>query len=138
MSNLKFKHDVNSYAEAKELYESGVRDLAFNTRRRRVSSRVWNQPDAADAYQIVHYETAILTYYADGSVLINGAWVSSTTANRLQHYKPAMIERINRREFENGQRRARYIVTLANHPGEFDVWEGERYHLHPDATVVKV
>jgi hypothetical protein len=129
MSNLKFRHDVNSYAEAKALFESNDGyevPLCYNT----VLER------SGTDYEILHHDTAIWTYHPDGSATIDAAWVSSTTANRLQHYKPQIVERINRREWENRVRRARYIVTLANHPGEFDAWEGGRYRIWPDATVV--
>lgn len=138
MSNLKFKHDVNDHATAARLYAEGVRDLAYNTRLRRAPSRLWGQGDPTDAYEIVHHETAIITFYSDGSALINGAYVSATTANRLHHYKPTMVERINRRYSKTDWTQARYAVTLRNHPGTFDIWAGEKYAIYPDATVVKM
>ena len=126
MSNLKFKHDVNSYEEAKALYEQGVSDLCYNT----------YLAKHHEDFVVMHHSTAIVTFHPDGSTTLNGAWVSATTANRLHHYKPEIVERINRRSVENGRYAARYIVTLRNHPGTVDIWEGQRYRFFPDYTVV--
>lgn len=128
MSNLKFKHDVNSYEEASALYAGEPVLLAHNT---------WLDR-GADDYMVIHHHTPIIRFHPDGSATIDAAWVSSTTANRLHHYKPTMVDRINRHRLRAEHYRGRYAVTLANHPGEFDIWEGERYRIFPDHTVVKV
>lgn len=130
MSNLKFKHDVNSFAEAEDLVcvKGGDVTLAYNT----VLAKV------GDDYAVIHHTTPIITFHPDGSATIDAAWVSRTTANRLHHYKPEMVEGVGSRIVKDGRYEGRYAVRLRNHPGEFDIWEGEKYRIYPNRTVVKV
>jgi hypothetical protein len=128
VSNLKFKHDVNTYAEAKALYEAGVSDLCYNT----------YLAKHGDDFVIVHWRTPIITFHPDGSATFDAAWVSRTTANRMHHYKPEMVEGVGSRIVKDGRYEGRYAVRLRNHPGTFDIWEGEKYRIFPDRTVVKV
>lgn len=123
MSNLKFKHDVNDFATAERLCmeKAGDVTLCYNT----VLAKV------GEGYAVVHHWTPIVTFHPDGSATLSGSWVSATTANRLQHYKPEMVERINR---DHGT----YVVRLKDHPGYFVIEEGERARVYPDHTVVMV
>ena len=128
MSNLKFKHTVNSFEQAEDLLcEQDVTDLrvAYNTSLAKIG----------DGYGIVHHYTEIIHFHPDGSATIDANWVSRTTANRLHHYKPEMVERVNSHIARDG---AWYGITLKNHPGTFDIEQGEKYRIYPDRTVVRV
>lgn len=122
MSNLKFKHRVNTWEQARDLLGTfDEKEIAYNTRLVR----------HGDDYQVVHHRTPIVTFHQDGSCTFDAAWVSATTANRMHKCKPEMVDRINRRK-------GSYVVTLKDHPGTFDMDEGSRWCVTPDRTVWRV
>lgn len=128
MSNIKYAHKVNSHAEAAALYAEGHGDtvrLGYNTYLDRL----------ADDYIVVHHTTPIIRFHPDESATIDAAYVSRTTANRLHYFKPEMVERVNSHIARDGQW---YTVTLKDHPGVFDIGQGEKYRIYADATVVRV
>jgi hypothetical protein len=91
MSNLELA-SISTYAEAKKfLGNKSERKVGYNT---------FAQQKARDGQTVIavrYHDTDIVTYYEDGSIILDsGGWATSTTVNRMHHLTPANV-RVNGR-----------------------------------------
>lgn len=113
MSNLKLAAEPKSYAEAEDFLDGEMRkSLGYKTTIEQGDSGV----------EIIHHDTAIVTFHADGSMTLdNGGWHTSTTTNRMHKFTPRHI-------WINNIKRRMHVTLNDGDPVEMD----GLYHLTAD------
>lgn len=83
MSNLKLAAEPKSYAEAEAFLDGEMRkSLGYKT----------TIEEGDSGIEIIHHNTAIVIFHADGSMTLdNGGYHSSTTTNRIHKFTPRHI-----------------------------------------------
>lgn len=72
-------------------YRSAVRFLG-SRERRKLAHNTWVEHICPDAVAIRYHQTRIITYLADGSIILNnGGWDTVTTRDRLNLFTPSGI-----------------------------------------------
>ncbi len=92
MSNLSPKYTPTTYADAKRILDlkgKSAITLCYATSLVRFH---------ADAYAIIHHNTAIVIWRSNGDISLSGdGWASRTTADRMHRFTPPNVQ-VNSRQ----------------------------------------